>query len=78
MRNGHGIFTTTDYSDYIDFYFDNGLRRIIRIARIICEICDICEKLRNNGLRRITRIARIICGKLWKTKKLVSSYDVSG
>ena len=25
MRNGHGIFTTTDYSDYIDFFFDNGL-----------------------------------------------------
>ena len=38
MRNGHGIFTTTDFSDYIDFYFDNGLRRITQI------ICDFCEK----------------------------------
>ncbi len=77
MRNGHGIFTTTDYADYRDLFFNNGLKRITRIARIICEICDICEKLRNNGLRRM-RIARIICGKQWKTKKLVSSYDVSG
>ena len=26
--------TTTDYADYIDLYFDNGLRRIKWISRI--------------------------------------------
>ncbi len=31
INNHHWNITTTDYSDYIDLYFDNGLKRITRI-----------------------------------------------
>ncbi len=73
MRNCHGIFTTTDYSDYIDFYFDNGLHGLHRLLELniynslnrdkeystTTDYSDYIDFFFNNGLRRITQITRI-------------------